>query len=178
MAFLHVLREASRLLDEGATYSHAGAVGTAEGWPVAVRLAQRADAPAGAEPTPWCTVVEVSLAGCALEGFSLCERDDHDAALVRADWVEGGLAPERFFERFTLVSPAEGDRPARGAFSPSGALATRCLEHPPFSASTRAVAGGAVLEVVAPDFAEGEDLERQLALALHLAHALAAWARA
>jgi hypothetical protein len=206
MAYLHVLREASRLFDDGATFSHAGAVGTARGLAVAVRLRERGPGLPGAEREPWSTVVEVALAEPRLAGLTLAEREGAEAAHVRARWHEGELEPEHFEpcqrledERFEPCQRLEDERfepcqrlehqhldvrfaleglgawAAGPSFAPSPALAARLLHHPALVARTIARGErGVVLEVEAPGLAEGEDMERQLELALALAEELSA----
>jgi hypothetical protein len=173
MAYLHVLREASRLFDDGATFSHACAVGTARGLAVAVRLRERGPGLPGAEREPWSTVVEVALAEPRLAGLTLAEREGAEAAHVRARWYEGELEPEHLDVRFALEGL--GAWAAGPSFAPSPALAARLLHHPALVARTIARGErGVVLEVEAPGLAEGEDMERQLELALALAEELSA----
>ena len=103
MAYLHVLREAARLLDDGATYSHRGALGHVAGTKVAVRLVYR-----GGSADPWWTRVEVALPRGAPLELAIEEVDGPSAERVRATFASdeegtGGMNMLRFLQDYEVA---------------------------------------------------------------------------
>ena len=180
MAYLHVLREAAGLLDDGATYSHRGALGQVAGTKVAVRLVYRG----GTSTEPWWTRIEVALPRGAPLDLVIDELDGTSAARVRATFASDEVDVTELQERFRCISPWGG------AF-PSQSTAERLLRSPyvvvrvvqaiaPADGSdphgttdgtgaARHLQGAPVLQVEAPDILEGTDLQSLLRLGCDLA---------
>jgi hypothetical protein len=179
MAYLHVLREAARLLDDGATYSHRGALGHVAGTKVAVRLVYR-----GGSADPWWTRVEVALPRGAPLELAIEEVDGPSAERVRATFASDEVDVSELEERFRCHSPWASAFPSRSmrerllrspyvaarvvaAISPSDGAdpqgttdGTGAAEH---------LRDGPVLQVESPQILEATDLESLVALACDLA---------
>ena len=180
MAYLHVLREAAGLLDDGATYSHRGALGQVAGTKVAVRLVYRG----GTSAEPWWTRIEVALPRGAPLDLALDELDGPSAERVRATFADDEVDVSELEERFRCRSPWASAFPSRSmrerllrspyvvarvvasvapsdGADPQGTTdGTRAAEH---------LRGGPVLQVESPQILEATDLERLVALACDLA---------
>jgi hypothetical protein len=192
VAYLHVMRQASHLFDDGATYSNQGVLGALHGRRAGLRLvrATRAHAPleAGEVAMPYWTRVEVALDPAAPVGLTLEERAGPAAALVRGAWLDGALEPDDFAERFDLFGPGApgplGSTEARARLLRAPRLRVRVLarvepdEQPdPYgtlsSDGARAHLAGAPIVVVEwPDISEGEDLNRLVNLSTFLGQEL------
>ncbi len=184
MAYLHVLREASALLDAGARYSHRGAIGHLGGVRAAIRLVYLDRALGDGPPEPWYTRVELALPNAPL-GFVCDEAHGEGAASARASFADEGIDRAWFDVRFRVTAP-----PAEPTPFPSDALRERMLRHPPFTARVAAeveihegadpygttdgadarahLAGAPILTVDTPGICESTDLEHLVALATHL----------
>lgn len=189
MAYRHVMREASGLFDDGATYSSRDVLGSLKGRRAALRLVPAPSAlcvpplnPREAA-TPYWTRVEVALAEAAPVGLTLEEREGLFAARVRSAWLDEASALADFEVRFHLAGP--------GAPGPLGSpeVRARLLREPRLrvrvvgeakaevevtssAAPSRVLAGGPLLLVEWPDISEGDDLERLVNLAIFLSREL------
>lgn len=190
MAYLHVMRQAAALFDDGATYSNRGVLGALAGRRAGLRLvrAARAHAPLDAREAaiPYWTRAELALDASAPVGLALEEREGPDAAVVRGAWLDGTFEPDDFAERFRVFGPQEalGSPEARARLLGEPRLRVRVVsevepdERPdPYgtlsSDEVRAHLAGAPLLVVEwPDISEGLDLERLVDLATFLGQAL------
>lgn len=180
MAYLHVLREAAGLLDDGATYSHRGALGRVAGMKVAVRLVYH-----GARSTePWWTRVEVELPVGAPLDLAIDELDGPSAARVRATFASDEVDVSELEERFRCTSPWPGTFPSRSVqerLVRTPYVAARVVEAIAASdgadprgttdgtGAARHLAGAPVLQVEGPGILEATDLESLLGLACALA---------
>ncbi|MBX3230940.1 MAG: hypothetical protein KIT84_36385 [Labilithrix sp.] len=84
------MRAAARLLDEGATYSHFGAVGRVRGRRAVIRLVYR---PEESRTHAWWTRIELALAPGAPLAEGLVREPDFDARVVAAVDVDDGADP-------------------------------------------------------------------------------------
>lgn len=180
MAYLHVLREAAGLLDDGATYSHRGALGQVAGTKVAVRLAYHG----GTSAEPWWTRIEVALpAGSPLD-LAIDELDGPSAARVRATFASDEVDVSELGARFGCVSPWAGGFPSRATAesllrSPHVVVRVVAAIAPADGAdphgttdgtgAARHLQGAPVLQVEGPGILESTDLESLLRLACDLA---------